>query len=73
MILKFGLLRQRRRCSDILVSMYHGNALQAQKLGGADHVLEIGGAGTFPEALKALNEHGSIGVIGLLEGRSPSF
>lgn len=42
--------------------------LAKKQFGGADHVLEIGGAGTFHQALKALNEHGSLAVIGLLGG-----
>ena len=36
--------------------------------GGADHVLEIGGAGTLDQAMMALNNNGSLAVIGLLEG-----
>lgn len=42
--------------------------LAKKQFGGADHILEIGGAGTFRQAMKALNEHGSLAVIGLLEG-----
>lgn len=40
----------------------------AKKLGGADHILEIGGAGTLKQAFKALNPHGAIAIIGLLAG-----
>eukprot|EP00747_Dinoflagellata_sp_TGD_P094921 gnl/TRDRNA2_/TRDRNA2_166286_c0_seq1.p1 gnl/TRDRNA2_/TRDRNA2_166286_c0~~gnl/TRDRNA2_/TRDRNA2_166286_c0_seq1.p1 ORF type:complete len:354 (-),score=59.93 gnl/TRDRNA2_/TRDRNA2_166286_c0_seq1:216-1277(-) len=40
----------------------------AKQMGGADHILEIGGAGTLQQALKALRPHGSIAVIGLLAG-----
>jgi NADPH:quinone reductase-like Zn-dependent oxidoreductase len=39
-----------------------------KEFGGADHVLEIGGAGTLDQAMMALNNNGSIAVIGLLQG-----
>ena len=38
------------------------------RYGGADHVIEIGGTGTFKQALMALKQHGSLAIIGLLEG-----
>ncbi|MBK8011041.1 MAG: NAD(P)-dependent alcohol dehydrogenase [Deltaproteobacteria bacterium] len=37
--------------------------------GGADHVLELGGAGTFNESLRAVRAGGRISVIGVLAGR----
>ena len=36
---------------------------------GADHVLELGGAGTFNESVKAVRAGGRISVIGVLAGR----
>lgn len=35
---------------------------------GAEVILEVGGAGTFPEALKAVAVGGRIGVIGMVSG-----
>jgi NADPH:quinone reductase-like Zn-dependent oxidoreductase len=35
---------------------------------GAEVILEVGGAGTFPEALKAVAVGGKIGVIGMVAG-----
>ena len=35
---------------------------------GADHVLETGGAGTFPKSMKALAIHGQVNIIGVLTG-----
>ena len=49
-----------------------GNVAKSQ-FGGADHVLEIGGAGTFKQALVALNNHGSLAVIGILDGIETSL
>lgn len=37
---------------------------------GADHVIEVGGAGTFAESLKAVRLGGNIPVIGVLAGFS---
>ncbi len=36
--------------------------------GGVDHVIEVGGAGTFPQSVKACRPGASIGVIGILTG-----
>jgi len=36
---------------------------------GVDHVVEVGGAGTFPESVKACRPGACIGVIGILSGR----
>ncbi|HEY0790867.1 MAG TPA: NAD(P)-dependent alcohol dehydrogenase [Chthoniobacterales bacterium] len=36
--------------------------------GGVDHVLEVGGAGTFAESVRACRPGASIGVIGILTG-----
>ena len=49
-----------------------GNVAKSH-FGGADHVLEIGGAGTFKQALVALNNHGSLAVIGILDGIETSL
>ena len=38
--------------------------------GGADHVIEIGGAGTFVQSLQAVRQDGHIAVIGGLSGRT---
>ena len=35
---------------------------------GVDHVLETGGAGTFPKSMKALAIHGQVNIIGVLTG-----
>ncbi|GCE17537.1 zinc-dependent alcohol dehydrogenase family protein [Dictyobacter kobayashii] len=35
---------------------------------GADHVVEVGGAGTLPQSLEAVREGGHISLIGLLTG-----
>lgn len=35
---------------------------------GADHVLEVGGAGTFTESIRALRLGGTLSVIGVLSG-----
>jgi len=35
---------------------------------GAETILEVGGAGTFPEALKAVAVGGKVGVIGMVSG-----
>jgi NADPH:quinone reductase-like Zn-dependent oxidoreductase len=37
-------------------------------LEGADHVLEVGGAGTFAESVRALRLGGTLSVIGVLSG-----
>lgn len=37
---------------------------------GVDHVLEIGGRGTFPRAVEALGYRGHIAMIGILTGRT---
>ncbi|MBV9491907.1 MAG: NAD(P)-dependent alcohol dehydrogenase [Verrucomicrobia bacterium] len=39
---------------------------------GVDHVVEVGGAGTFPESVRACRSGASIGVIGVLTGRETS-
>jgi len=40
------------------------------KLGGVDHVVEVGGAGTLENSLRALRPGGSVGMIGVLAGVS---
>lgn len=39
---------------------------------GVDHVVEVGGAGTFPESVRACRPGGSLGIIGILSGREAS-
>jgi NADPH:quinone reductase-like Zn-dependent oxidoreductase len=36
---------------------------------GVDHVIEVGGAGTFLESVRACRSGGKIGLIGILSGR----
>ena len=36
---------------------------------GVDHVIEVGGAGTFQQSVRACRFHGNIGLIGILSGR----
>jgi NADPH:quinone reductase-like Zn-dependent oxidoreductase len=36
---------------------------------GVDHVLEVGGAGTFLQSVRACRSGGKIGLIGILSGR----
>ena len=36
---------------------------------GVDHVIEVGGAGTFQQSVRASRFHGNIGLIGILSGR----
>jgi NADPH:quinone reductase-like Zn-dependent oxidoreductase len=37
---------------------------------GVDHVIEVGGAGTFPQSVRACRYGGKIGLIGILSGRA---
>lgn len=37
--------------------------------GGVDHVVEIGGAGTLPQSIRAIRSGGHIALIGVLAGR----
>jgi len=39
-----------------------------RKRGGVDHVVEVGGAGTLAQSLKAVRESGTISLIGVLAG-----
>jgi NADPH:quinone reductase-like Zn-dependent oxidoreductase len=41
--------------------------------GGADHVVEIGGAGTLPRSLRAVRHGGFISLIGILGGFGEKF
>jgi NADPH:quinone reductase-like Zn-dependent oxidoreductase len=43
-------------------------ALELTNRRGADHVIEVGGAGTFPKSLNAVKMGGHIAVIGALSG-----
>jgi NADPH:quinone reductase-like Zn-dependent oxidoreductase len=48
---------------------------EAKKLAGGagvDHVVEVGGAGTFEQSLRAVRPGGSIYVIGVLSGAAPA-
>jgi NADPH:quinone reductase-like Zn-dependent oxidoreductase len=38
---------------------------------GADHVVEVGGAGTFARSVRATRPGGQIGLIGVLSGHAP--
>ena len=38
---------------------------------GVDHVIEVGGAGTFLQSVRACRFGGKIGLIGILSGREP--
>ncbi|MGF1469871.1 MAG: NAD(P)-dependent alcohol dehydrogenase [Sandaracinaceae bacterium] len=39
-----------------------------EERGGVDHIVEVGGAGTFDESLRAIRPGGTISVIGVLAG-----
>lgn len=39
---------------------------------GVDHVIEVGGAGTFSQSVRACRPNGHIGLIGILAGRETS-
>jgi NADPH:quinone reductase-like Zn-dependent oxidoreductase len=39
---------------------------------GVDHVIEVGGAGTFSQSVRACRSNGNIGLIGILAGRETS-
>ena len=40
---------------------------------GVDHVVEVGGAGTLPQSLKAVTPGGHVYVIGVLTGKGPTI
>jgi NADPH:quinone reductase-like Zn-dependent oxidoreductase len=51
-----------------------GNAVRALTGGeGAHHVLEVGGAGTLEQSVRALRLGGSLSVIGVLSGARPEL
>lgn len=50
-----------------------GKAVKALTDGGADHVLEVGGANTLSQSLKAVRPGGHISVIGVLSGVSSTL
>ena len=51
-----------------------GNAVRALTGGeGADHVLEVGGAGTLAQSVRALRLGASLSVIGVLSGALPEL
>jgi NADPH:quinone reductase-like Zn-dependent oxidoreductase len=51
-----------------------GNAVRTLTAGeGAHHVLEVGGAGTIAQSVRALRLGGSMSVIGVLSGALPEF
>lgn len=51
-----------------------GNAVRALTGGeGAHHVLEVGGAGTLEQSIRALRLGGSLSVIGVLSGARPEL
>ena len=45
-----------------------GNKVRELTGSGVDHVVEVGGAGTLPESLKAVRVGGAISLIGVLTG-----
>ena len=45
-----------------------GKAVAAWSAGGVDHVVEVGGAGTLHQSLRAVKPGGHIAVIGVLSG-----
>ena len=51
-----------------------GNAVRSLTSGeGAHHVLEVGGAGTIEQSVRALRLGGSLSVIGVLSGAKPEL
>jgi len=51
-----------------------GNAVRTMTAGeGAHHVLEVGGAGTIAQSVRALRLGGSLSVIGVLSGALPEL
>ncbi|MFL5341078.1 MAG: NAD(P)-dependent alcohol dehydrogenase [Gemmataceae bacterium] len=46
---------------------------RAAELGGVDHVVEVGGAGTMGESLRAVRPGGHVALIGVLSGGGLSF
>ncbi|HKO49727.1 MAG TPA: NAD(P)-dependent alcohol dehydrogenase [Polyangiaceae bacterium] len=51
-----------------------GNTVRALTAGeGAHHVLEVGGAGTIAESVRALRLGGSLSLIGVLSGAEPKL
>ncbi len=50
-----------------------GKAIKALSDGGVDHVVEVGGAGTLTQSLKAVKPGGTVSLIGVLSGLSSEF
>ncbi|GAB4361477.1 MAG: NAD(P)-dependent alcohol dehydrogenase [Bryobacter sp.] len=46
---------------------------QIAKLGGADHVVEVGGAGSLEQSLSAVKAGGEVSVIGIVSGSSAAL
>ncbi len=46
-----------------------GKAVNQLTDGGVDHVVEVGGGGTFPQSVRACRPEAKIGLIGILSGR----
>jgi NADPH:quinone reductase-like Zn-dependent oxidoreductase len=46
---------------------------QAAAMGGIDHVVEVGGAGTLGESLRAVRYGGHVALIGVLSGGGQTF
>jgi NADPH:quinone reductase-like Zn-dependent oxidoreductase len=40
---------------------------------GVDHVVEVGGAGTLPQSLKAITPGGNVALIGVLTGKGSTI
>jgi NADPH:quinone reductase-like Zn-dependent oxidoreductase len=47
-----------------------GDAARKLAGGGVDHVVEVGGAGTLPQSLRAVRLNGRVSLIGVLSGGS---
>jgi len=45
-----------------------GDAVRKLTSGGVDHVIEVGGAGTLPQSLRAVRTAGHVALIGVLSG-----
>jgi NADPH:quinone reductase-like Zn-dependent oxidoreductase len=48
-----------------------GDWAREQTSGGVDHVVEVGGAGTLPQSLRAVRMGGRISLIGVLADADP--
>ena len=68
---KIEMLRQRFGLTDVInyrEEPQWGRAVRALTGEGVDHVVEVGGAGTLANSLKAVRRGGTISLIGVLAG-----